>query len=98
MLSYCFIAAPHFGHAEFGKTMDSSLGTRWITTFKKLPTAAPNTPTRIKPATSGKPLIDSKVETKKVMIFQVSSANLGTQIEMKDVKTAPEILNRLTSN
>jgi hypothetical protein len=37
------MVAPHDGHREFGKTIDSSSGTRWITTFKKLPMIAPKT-------------------------------------------------------
>src|SRR6478672_6749744 len=47
ILSYGFIGVEHFGHAEFGNTIDSSFGTRWMTTLRKLPTAAPKTNTKI---------------------------------------------------
>ena len=42
ILSYERIAAPHFGHAEAGKTMDFPSGMRTMQTFKKLPMMSPN--------------------------------------------------------
>jgi hypothetical protein len=44
ILSYHLMGCRHLGHLEAGKTMDSfSVGSRTITTFKKLPTTAPRT-------------------------------------------------------
>jgi hypothetical protein len=36
------MAAPHFVHAEEGKTIDFPAGMRTIQTFKKLPMMSPN--------------------------------------------------------
>ena len=38
------IAAPHRGQCEAGQTTDCRRGTRWITTFRKLPTTRPRRP------------------------------------------------------
>ena len=38
------MAAPHRGQREVGQTMDCRRGTRWITTFRKLPTTRPRRP------------------------------------------------------
>jgi hypothetical protein len=51
------IELPHFGQAEFGKTIDCRLGTRWITTLRKLPTAAPNINTKKYITPSGTPVM-----------------------------------------
>lgn len=47
MFKYGGIALPHSPQCEAGKTMDSFLGRRWISTFKKLPKAAPKTAKRM---------------------------------------------------
>src|SRR4051794_7504534 len=39
------MSAPHDGHLDDGQTMDCLSGTRWITTFKKLPITRPKSPT-----------------------------------------------------
>src|SRR2546423_159356 len=38
------MTAPQEGQRELGRTIDSSRGSRWITTFRKLPIIAPKTP------------------------------------------------------
>ena len=43
-LSYGLTGAPHSGQCEPGLTSDSPAGTRWATTFRKLPMTAPNRP------------------------------------------------------
>src|SRR3954465_4125717 len=41
-LSRARISVPQPGQRERGRTIDSPFGTRWITTFKKLPITAPS--------------------------------------------------------
>src|SRR5215211_8056307 len=40
-LSVGLMGSPQLGQWEAGHTTDSRFGTRWITTFKKLPTTSP---------------------------------------------------------
>ena len=62
MLSYALMGDPQFGHAEFGKTIDCSFGTRWMTTFRKLPTIEPKMKTKMYATISGMPVIASTEE------------------------------------
>src|SRR5690606_20352572 len=62
MLSCSLIAESHLGQVEFVNTMDCICGTRWITTLRKLPTAAPKTNVKITATISGKPVISSNEE------------------------------------
>ena len=48
MLWYHSIGVPHFGHLDPGKTIDSSLGSLCMITFKKLPNIKPKTAIRKK--------------------------------------------------
>ena len=41
--------------------MDSARGTRWMTTFKKLPMMAPTTPTAVAIMYTGRPVVVSSV-------------------------------------
>ncbi len=45
MLSHPEIWVLHTAQRERGETTDSPSGTRWMTTFRKLPTMAPSSPT-----------------------------------------------------
>src|SRR5580765_5635171 len=44
MFSYHDSSREQCGHADEGQTMDAPSGRRWIQTFRKLPTMAPNAP------------------------------------------------------
>ena len=88
ILSYGFIGVLHFGHAEFGKTIDSSFGTRWMTTFRKLPTAAPNTENENITDRSGKPVRTSN-ENEQICNYVVREGKEGK----KEPKTSFLIIN-----
>ena len=44
VVCHAVIDAPQDGQREFGNTIDSSRGRRWITTLRKLPMMAPKRP------------------------------------------------------
>ena len=53
MLSNHFRAVPQPGQRDEGQTSDSCRGSRWMQTFRKLPTASPNSVTSSAAAVSG---------------------------------------------
>ena len=69
-LSYGLMGESHLGHAEFGNTIESSFGTRWITTFRKLPTIAPSAKAIAIPTASGNPVNASNEENASIVILK----------------------------
>src|SRR5215813_2657750 len=54
---------PQDGQREFGKTIDSSSGRRWMTTLRKLPMIAPKTPVTTKMKGKGSGVSNSSADS-----------------------------------